>query len=147
MLSFCTAQSWAHSSQAGQLGKGAPPRAVIEFLRPLGSPSPTVHLSPTIPTNYVFQCHICTFLEHLQGQQLHHLHGQPVPVHHHSFWEEIFPDIQAESPLVQLEAIPSLPYWIFMELLSAKATYPGCIDHETHLRRYKNPLRWTLSPE
>jgi len=35
--------------------------------------------------------------------------GQPVPAPGHSFGEEIFPNIQFEPPLVQLEAIPSSP--------------------------------------
>jgi len=46
-------------------------------------------------------------LEQLQG--LHHLSGQPIPAPDHSFREEIFPNVQCESPLVQLEAIPSHP--------------------------------------
>ena len=44
------------------------------------------------------------FLEHLQGQWLHQLPGQLVPVPDHSF-REIFPNVQPESPLAQLEAI------------------------------------------
>jgi len=43
------------------------------------------------------------FLEHLQGWWLRNFPGQP----DHSFGEEIFPNIQPESPLVQLNAIPS----------------------------------------
>ena len=46
------------------------------------------------------------FLEHLQGQWLHHLPGQPIPMPDHSFREEIFPNIQPEPPLAQLQAIP-----------------------------------------
>ena len=42
-------------------------------------------------------------LEYLQW--LHHLSGQPVPIHYHSFWEESFPNIPSEPPLVQLKAI------------------------------------------
>ena len=49
------------------------------------------------------------FLEHLQGWWLHHLPGKPIPVPGHSFREEIFPNIQSESPLVQHKAIPSCP--------------------------------------
>jgi len=60
-----------------------------------------------MPTNHVHQCHICMFLEHLQGQWLHHLPEQSVPLPHHSFWEEIFPNIQPwcnlrPSPLILL---------------------------------------------
>jgi len=47
------------------------------------------------------------FLKHLQGQWLHHLPGQPIPVHHHSFREEILPNIPPEPPLLHLEAITS----------------------------------------
>jgi len=49
------------------------------------------------------------FLEHLHGQWLHHLPGQPIPVPDHPFREVVFPNVQPESPLVQLEAIPSSP--------------------------------------
>ena len=47
--------------------------------------------------------------EHLQGQWLHHLSGQPTPVPDHPFREVVFPNIQPEPSLVQLEAIPSSP--------------------------------------
>jgi len=45
------------------------------------------------------------FLEHLQGWRPHHLPGQPVPAPDHSSQEEVFPNVQPESPLAQLEAI------------------------------------------
>jgi len=45
------------------------------------------------------------FTEHLQGQWLNHLPGQPNPSPGHSFREEIFSNIQPEAPLAQLEAI------------------------------------------
>ena len=57
-----------------------------------------------MPTNHVPQCHIHTVHEHL-----HHLPGQPVPLPHHSFQEEIFPNIQPEPLLAQLEAFTSHP--------------------------------------
>jgi len=38
------------------------------------------------------------------------LPGHSVPIHHHSFREEVFPNIQPEPPLVQHEAIPSWPF-------------------------------------
>jgi len=37
----------------------------------------------------------------------HYLPGQPITVYYHSFWEEIFPNIQPESPLAQIKAITS----------------------------------------
>ena len=49
------------------------------------------------------------FLEHFQGQWLHYLPGQPIPVPEHSFREVLFPNIQPEPSLAQLEAIPSSP--------------------------------------
>jgi len=45
----------------------------------------------------------------LQGWRLHHLPGQPVPMPDHSFSKDIFPNIQSEPPLTQLEAIASRP--------------------------------------
>ena len=35
--------------------------------------------------------------------------GQPIPVPDHSLREELFPNVQPESPLLQLEAMPSCP--------------------------------------
>ena len=61
-----------------------------------------------MPTNCVPQCHIHMVLKHLQGQWLHHLPGQPVPLPHCSF-REVFPNIRLEPSLVQLEAITSCP--------------------------------------
>jgi len=59
-----------------------------------------------MPTAHGPQCHIHMALEHLQGQWLHHLYGQPVPLSCCSSWEEIIPNIQPEPPLAQLEPIP-----------------------------------------
>ena len=60
-----------------------------------------------MPTAHVPQCHIHTALEHLQGWWLHHLPGQPVPLPHHSYWEETFPNIQPEHHLAQRKPITS----------------------------------------
>ena len=49
------------------------------------------------------------FLEHLQGQWLHHLSGQPIPVPDHPFKEVVFPNVQPDPSLAQFEAIPSGP--------------------------------------
>ena len=38
-----------------------------------------------------------------------------VPLHHHSFTEEIFANIQPEHPLVLLEDIPSHPITVMWE--------------------------------
>lgn len=48
------------------------------------------------------------FLEHLQGQSLHHLPRLPVSASDYSFGE-VFLNIQPQSPLMQLEAIPPSP--------------------------------------
>ena len=45
----------------------------------------------------------------------YHLPGQPDPAPDQSFREEIFPDIQPESPLAQLQAIPSSPITVTWE--------------------------------
>ena len=57
---------------------------------------------PTMSTN-----HIHTVLDHLQGRWPHHLPGQPVSEPHHSFWEEIFLNIQSEQLLVRPEVMAS----------------------------------------
>jgi len=52
--------------------------------------------------------------EPLQGWGLHHCPGQPGPRPDHSCRKEIFPNIQPEPSLMQLEAIASRPvagYW------------------------------------
>ena len=55
------------------------------------------------------------FLEHLQGELFHHLTGQPMPVHYHSFTEEIFPNTQPDPPVAQHEAITSHPVAVTWE--------------------------------
>ena len=57
-----------------------------------------------MPTNCFTQCQLSWTLP---GIVNHHLPGQPVPVPHHSFREEIFPNIQSKPLLVQPEAIMS----------------------------------------
>ena len=54
------------------------------------------------------------FLEHLQGQWLKHLSEQPILVPDHSF-REVFLNIQTESPIAQLKAIPFHPITITWE--------------------------------
>ena len=56
---------------------------------------------------HVPQHNIQTLFEHLQGRWLHHFSGQPIPVPDHSFREVVFPNVQPETSLAQLEAIPS----------------------------------------
>jgi len=53
------------------------------------------------------------FLEHLQGWWLHHLPGQPIPASDRIL-REVLPNVQPESPLVQLEAMPSSPIASYM---------------------------------
>ena len=59
--------------------------------------------------NHVPQHNIQTLFERHQGRWLHHLSGQPIPVPDHPFREVVFPNIQLEPSLAQLEAIPSSP--------------------------------------
>ena len=80
---------------------------IIGWKRPPRSSSPTIHPTPPCVLNHIPKCHIYTFFEHLQGWGLHHFPGQPVPMPDHSFSKEIFPNVQSESPLTQLEAIAS----------------------------------------
>jgi len=47
--------------------------------------------------------------EHHQGRWVHNLSGQPIAVHDHPFREAVFPNVQPEPPLAQLEAIPCSP--------------------------------------
>ena len=82
---------------------------IIGWKRPLRSSSPGVNPTPQYLLNHVLKCHVYMFFKHLQGWGLHHFPGQPVPMPHHSFSGEIFPNIQSKSPLVQLEAIASHP--------------------------------------
>ena len=70
---------------------------------------PTDNPTPPCPWNHVPQHHISKVLEHPQGWWPHHLPGKPMPMHHHSFREEIFPNVQPEPLLVQLKAATSHP--------------------------------------
>jgi len=73
----------------------------------------------TRPARPCPKCHVYMFFEPLQGWGLHHLPGQPGPRPDHSFNKEIFPSIQSEPPLTQLEAIASSPF-------------AGCLGEETN---------------
>jgi len=93
---------YIHAEGSHHLLQAAPPQK-SEPDKGLSQPSPippcplTVSLSAT-----------STWFCPLQGLQgLYHLPGQPVPVLHHSVWEEIFPNIQPEPLLVHHKAITS----------------------------------------
>jgi len=88
---------------------------MIIHSRFIRSSSPTI--SPSMSTNHILKCRIYTLLEHLQGQWFNHLPGQPIPMPHHSFWEEIFPNFQLEPPLAQLEAITWHPVTLILKLI------------------------------
>jgi len=83
--------------------------------RPLRSSSPTANPTPPGLLNHVPKGHIHTVFEPLQGWGLPHCPGQPGPTPDHSFSEDIFPDIQSEPPLMQLEAIASWPFLLWQE--------------------------------
>jgi len=53
------------------------------------------------PLNHVPKLCIYTCSKYLQGWCLNHFPGQPVPMLYNSFSEEIFPNTQFKSPLVQ----------------------------------------------
>jgi len=82
---------------------------IMCWKRPLRSLSSTTHPTPPFLLNHILKCHIYTFFKPLQGWELSHLPGQPVPVPDHSFSKEIFPNNQSKPPLKQLEAIASRP--------------------------------------
>jgi len=65
--------------------------------------------TPVNTLGHVPQCHIYSFLKHLQGRWLHCLPGQAVPLPHHTFGEEIFPNIQPEPPWHNLRLLPLIP--------------------------------------
>jgi len=74
-----------------------------------------------MPTDHVSQCHISLVLEHLLGQWLHHLPGQPVPLYYQSFWEEVFLNIQSEPTLrfitgTSLWRQPQTYRWLWLHL-------------------------------
>ena len=64
---------------------------IIESLR-LEKTSEVIKPNPSCRAHCVHQCHISTVLQCLQGWWPQHFHGQPVPVHYHSFGREIFPN-------------------------------------------------------
>jgi len=96
-------------------------------IRPLRSSSPIVNPTPPCLLNHVLKCHIYTVFEPLQGWGLHHCPGQPAPRPDHSCSKEIFPNIQSEPPLTQLEAIASRPITGYLgEETNSHLTTPSC---------------------
>ncbi|KAK4825857.1 hypothetical protein QYF61_003131 [Mycteria americana] len=95
-----------------------PPLAQLEAIssHPRGTSStPTVNLAlPTPPLHHVPKHLIQTSFKYLQGWQLNHFHGQPVPMLDNPFSEEKFPNIQSKHPLAQLEAISSCPITCYL---------------------------------
>ncbi|KAK4811014.1 hypothetical protein QYF61_015718 [Mycteria americana] len=88
----------------------------IGWKRPLRSSSPTVNLTlPRPPLHHVPKHLIQTSFKYLQGWQLNHFPGQPVPMLDNPFSEEKFPNIQSKPPLAQLEAISSCPITCYLE--------------------------------
>ena len=82
----------------------------LGWKRPLGSLSPTANLTlPSPPLNYVPKHRVYMAFKYLQGWQLNHVPGQPVPMVDNPFGEEIILNIQSKTPLAQLEAICFCP--------------------------------------
>ena len=48
-------------------------------------------------------------LESLQGQGIHHISGQPVPVPHHPLCKRPFPYIQPTSTIFKLDTVSPCP--------------------------------------
>ena len=71
--------------------------------------------APQEITEFNPKCHIYPFLECLQGQWLYHFPVQPLPICHHSFREEFFPNIQSKPLLAQFKVNPSHPIAITWE--------------------------------
>ena len=100
---------------------------IIGWKGPLRSSSPTTNPTPPCLLNPVPKGHIHTVFEPLQGWGLHHCPRQPGSRPDHSFSEEVFPNLQSEPPLMQLEAIASRPiagYW--GEETNPCLTTPSC---------------------
>ena len=58
--------------------------------------------------NPVPEYHTQLFFKNIQGWWINHLPGKSIPVLNHPF-SKVFPDIQSNLPLVQLEAISTCP--------------------------------------
>ncbi|KAK4818296.1 hypothetical protein QYF61_010438 [Mycteria americana] len=87
----------------------------IGWKRRLRSPSPTVNLTLPRPPLYHVPKHLIQMsFKYLQGWQLNHFPGQPVPMLDNLFGEDIFPNTQSKPPLAQLEAISSCPITCYL---------------------------------
>ncbi|KAK4829704.1 hypothetical protein QYF61_006079 [Mycteria americana] len=87
----------------------------IDWKRPLRSSSPTINLTlPRPPLYHVPKHLIQTSVKYLQGWQLNHFPGQPVPMLDNPFSEVKFPNIQSKPPLAQLEAVSSHPITCYL---------------------------------
>jgi len=97
--------------------------------------------------NHVPQCHIHMILKNIQGWWLYHLPGYLFPVPHHSFWEEMFPNIQPEPPLAQLEVSPSCPIAVTWEKrptpISPSLLSGSCREIQDLLWAFYSPNRTT----
>lgn len=67
------------------------------------------HLEPVV------QYYVQTDFEYFQGQRLHHVSRQPVPVLGHPHSKEVFSNVQMESPVFHCVAIPSGPVPVPLE--------------------------------
>jgi len=78
------------------------------------------HQPPHLILDQAAQGPIQPGLEHLQGQGIHDLTGQPLPALYHSHSKELPPDIQPKSSLSQFKTISPCPAVIypFKELTS-----------------------------
>lgn len=50
--------------------------------------------------NHILYCHVCTFLKYLQGWELYHFPGWPIPMLRHPINEEIFLNVQSKPVMM-----------------------------------------------
>lgn len=79
--------------------------------------------SSTLPAKPHREVPCPLIVEHFQGWWLPHFPGELAPVLSHSFSEVVFPDIQPESPVAQLETISFVSpgrWWLCITLHQCK---------------------------
>jgi len=91
------------------------------------------------------------FLEHLEGQRLQYLPGQPVPVPDHTFRGEIFPNIQPEPSLVIVtstvkKSVSKYTDGTLVFVLSLGPTRSSLTASYMHLPFTENPHQWLWTP-
>ena len=115
-----------------KVGKDPQDHSVQPFVRP----SPMVLAKPCPSTQ-----HPNSLWTPSQGWWLHRLSGQPIPVPDHPFREAVFPNVQPESSLAQLEAMNSMLIPCSTWALAWLKQIPGKILE----RKALSKRRWHMS--